>query len=697
MRRLLILIIRAGLLFILPCLTAIAQTRAETEPSDSTQTSPDSSLISEPDTALSDTTVLSDQQPDSAESEIDSLRVSSLRLPGDSLFDKRREEKIIFFDADDSINIYLLNERMNYSDEMDRSFFRDAADLIRYNPSNFIVEYQNTPFRKTLSPFSLPGDRMNVILNNRSLNPFEHLYEPDNMIDFNDIPTAPVADVYNIEGPLGMVYGADNGTSSMILLPYVPDSLLAETKLHVDKGSFGHAYTKAFFANRYSSGQLIRLAMGYRKAEGAFSYLDDDAYHQSAEIIYPLNNRTRLTLNGRLYRRRGTFRVQPDNPFVGQFYMDRFRRDRDLAAGLDYAVSPNQKSSFEFRHQRSEAALSRKDRTYRRVFDIIDNSFIFSHEGKLGDFCLKTRVLFTQEKFDESDKNVRHRGLFDARLLHADSVSSWLIYLKADKVVGYEPAPSGMLYYSLNKDRYYLSGSIGYSTKFPRLYELHLRERIFRIYSSTEADYYESGNKNLIPEKQLVGNLTFGWGKVGNDLSLSATGGKIFDGIDWRRSDSLPSDTSINWASRILGIFRAENRDIEFANITARQRFSWRNLLYWSGGASYHLVRVNGTTDLPYSPDYQFFSNLELHVYIKYFDIHLYGYGEVIYQQPYHGYLGTEIGDNITLNARLSFRVKKFRFFYIFQNIQANVYELREDYVFPGRYLTYGITWEFLD
>jgi hypothetical protein len=442
---------------------------------------------------------------------------------------------------------------------------------------------------------------------------------------------------------------------------------------------------------------LIRLALGYRKADGAFSYFDDDEYHQWGEIIYPINNHTRLNLNGRLYHRSGTFDVDPDNPYVGTFYMNRFRRDRDLSAGLDYASNDNQKSSVEFHHQRSEASLNRSSGTYRRNFDIFDNSLLFSREGKLGDYFFKSRLIFIQEKYRESEKIVRHRGLIDTRLQYTHGASSLLFYVKADKVVGFEPAPSGMLYYALNKKIFYLSSSVGYSTKFPSLYELHLSHRIFRIFNNTEADYYEAGNLNLLPEKQLIGNFAFGLGKNGNDFLLSVTGGKIFDGIDWQRSDSLPDDTGINWSSRFLGAFRAENQDIEFANVTARQRLSWRNFLYWSGGASYRYVRIDGTTDLEYSPDYQFFTNLDLHIYIRKLDLHLYGYGEAIYQQKYKGYFGSEIGDNITLNTKLSFRVKKFTFFYIIQNIQGNVYEFREDYVIPGRYLTYGVNWEFLN
>ena len=680
------------LIIFIICLSAAAQPPDEVKTTDSVQ-------AVQPDTSLTDSLLSTDSTTSLPDSAIffDSLFNSDETHPIDSALRRKREEPVNFFNIGDSVNTYLLSLRMGYSDEMYRSFYRDAADLIRYNPSNFIIEYQNTPVRKTLSPFTLPGNRMNVILNNRSLNPVEHLFEPDNMIDFDDIPTAPVGQVYNIEGPLGMVYGADNGTSSMILLPVEPDSLIAESKMHVDKGSFGYAYTKAMFANRYQSGQSIRAAVGYRKADGAYSYFDDDEYHQWGEIIYPINNRTRLNLNGRLYHRAGTFNVDPANQFIRTFYMDRFRRDRDLSAGLDYAINDNHKSSVEFSHQRSESSLDRSSQTYNRKLDIIENSMIFSREGRYQNYDYKTQVIFSQERFSEQGKVVRHRGSFDTRLLYAKGESSWMLYFKGDKVVGYEPAPTGMLYYVMNKEKMYLSASAGYSTKFPRLYELNLSRRIFRIYNSSQADYYESGNKNLLPEKQLTGNVTFGLGAEGDDLLLSVTGGKIYDGVDWVRTDSLPSDTGIGWSSRILGAFRAENRDIEFVNVTARQRLSWKKFLNWTGGASYHFVRIDGSTDLPYSPDYQFYTNLGLHIYLKKFDLHLYGFGEAIYQQTYKGYFGTEIGDNITLNARLSFRVKRFTFFYIFQNIQANVYELREDYVFPGRYLTYGVNWEFLD
>jgi len=689
------LLLLVGLIVFISGLTAMAQIPVESEKADTPKTISDSSITIQIDTTLSDTTLFDTtslfiQQPDSTVTDSLSPELTAFDLPCEE-----EKVKIEFFHADDSISAYLLNERLAYSDQLDRSFHRDAADLVRFNPSNFIVEYQSTPLRKTLSPFCLPGNRINVILNNRTLNPFEHTFEPDNMIDFNDIPTAPVRYVYNVEGPLGMVFGAKNSTSSIILFPYNPDSTIAESKLLVDKGSFGYAYTKAIFANRYKSGQSIRLAVGYRKADGAYTYTDDDAYHQWGEIIYPLNKRIRLNLNGRLYRRDGSFIVQPD--YLNNYYLYRFRRDRDISAGLDYAVSSNQKSSVEFRHQRSESAMNRQNIEYNRGFDIFDNSLIFSHEGKLGDNFFKARLLFSHEKYDESGRRVtQHCGLIDVSYLHGDSAAAWLLYLKADKVVGYEPAPSAALFYSKYGEKYYLSGSLGYSTKFPRLYELYLTDHAFRINSSaTGSDYFESGDNNLKPEKQLVGNISFGWGKVGNDLLLSATGGKIFDGIDWQKSDNPPPDVA--WSNNTVGIFRSKNNDIEFANITARQRLSWRDNLHFSGGASYHFMRIDGETDLPYSPDYQLFSNLELHLYIKYLDLHLYGYGEAIYNQPYYGYRNIELGENIILNGRLSFRVKKFRFFYIFQNVLASVYELREDYVIPGRYLTYGITWEFLD
>ncbi len=88
---------------------------------------------------------------------------------------------------------------------------------------------------------------------------------------------------------------------------------------------------------------------------------------------------------------------------------------------------------------------------------------------------------------------------------------------------------------------------------------------------------------------------------------------------------------------------------------------------------------------------------MELYHYVSALDVHLYGYLETTYNGPYFGNLIGNMGEQPIFNLKLSFRIKKFRFDYIFQNLSAIEYQSREDATISGRYNYYGITWEFLN
>ena len=75
----------------------------------------------------------------------------------------------------------------------------------------------------------------------------------------------------------------------------------------------------------------------------------------------------------------------------------------------------------------------------------------------------------------------------------------------------------------------------------------------------------------------------------------------------------------------------------------------------------------------------------------------LYVYGEALYNAVYHGYDSQEYGENIIFNLKLSFKIKKFHFYYVFQNIPSIEYYSRANNRILGRYNWYGVTWEFLD
>nr|MBN2277595.1 hypothetical protein [candidate division Zixibacteria bacterium] len=585
----------------------------------------------------------------------------------------------------DSLKYIIPKARLNLYDDAVRSFQHDAADYLRLVPSCFTVSYQTVPLRKTCSPFTLPGDRMDIIFNDNRLSPLEHHLEPDNMIDFNDLPTAATAEIYNINGPLGMIFGGYNATSSLVMFPLRPDTTRAESKMTVDKGWFGYANTKGLFTIRTVEGRQVSLAAEYRRANGEFSNAKDDAYHHWGEVDYPLKNNLNLHLQGRLYRRDGEFPFRPDSTLE---YMNRFRRDRDLSVGLELIHPGGQSSTVTFRHQRSESALDQATRTYDRKLDVYDNSFHFIHERKLGGLGLFLEASARQEKYKDTDvDNKRLAGFISGKFMLGDSSLAWLGYIKAEQVGGFDPAPSAALTLIGISSRLYYSISAGYTTRFPRQYELDLNPTVNAIIGAT-ADYSEAGNPDLKEERQLTANLTLGLGPAGNDLLVSVTGGKITDGIDWVRRDS---------ADFILGFYQPSNHDIDFGDISIRQRLSWRDMINWSVGAGYHYIKINGNDDPAYAPDYQASSGLQIHLYSEKFDLHLYGYGEATYLSAYHGYDNADLGEDIILSIKLSFRIKKFRFYYIFQNAPSVEYSLKENYPLPGRYNYYGLTWEFLD
>ena len=639
--------------------------------------------------------ITAQDQPPEPKPDTSVFKADSSKVP-DSTFFKlppiKKKEKIdttrleYFYDFDDSVRQAFLIDRLNIKDDAARSNQHDAGDYLRFSPSNFIIDYQEIPFRKTVSPFTLPGNRMNIILNGRNLAPFEHLPEPDNMTDLNSIPTAPVQDIYNIEGPLGMIFGGQNSSSSLILVPHQPEGTRAESKMMVDKGWNGYAYTKGLFTHRNRKGRSIRLAVGYRKSDGTYFNSDDDGYNQWGEIIAPITSNVRLDLNGHLYKNDGGYRHRPA---ISENYFDRFRRNLDISSGLRLAHDAGKTTGIEFRHKRSESNIDLFQKPYYRHIDLSDNTISLYHQRKMGRSALKAGLSLTEGKYeDRSLSNKRRRGTVDFEYLAAHGETAFLMYIKGEKVKGYDPAPSGMFAFTNNGEKTFFSGSVGYSTRFPSQYELDLVPAAGGLVVDFGEDYLESGNPDLEPEKQLIGNLTFALGRTGRDLRLSVTGGRIRDGIDWKKFDN-PLYTQ--------GEYRPVNRDIDFVTGTVQKKLTLGSLIYWSGGASYHYLKIDGDNDPPYSPDYQAFSSLELYYHIKKFDVHLYAYGEAVYNDIYSGYNGQEYGRDMILNIKFTFRIKKFRFYYISQNVPGTDYYSREDYLYVDRFNYYGVTWEFWD
>lgn len=591
-------------------------------------------------------------------------------------------EKYIFYD---SLTVRALPSRLDLRPDANRSFLHDAGDFLKFAPSYSVIEDHQTPQRKTAAPFSLPGERLNLILDGRPLAPSEHILQPDGLTDLNDIPDFASGGVYSVEGPLGMAFGAENAVSSLIMTLPRPERGKALSGLVVDKGSWGYANTRAQFTSESQKGRRIAAAVQYRKAKGAYLFLSDSAYHQWGEIYQPVGKRWSLNLQGWLYRRMGTLAIYPDTIF---YPMTRDRREQQFQGAIEYYHSSAATSALEYGFRKSESRPSGSLTNYKRALKIFDNSLRLFHYHRFGTVDSRLEVIGGEEEFD--DLGVNHKRWHTkaaVTLSTGDSSSNLTLYSSVAKVERFDPLPAAMLSYQRNRERSFIQISAGYAGKLPRQSLLYLTSQAEKLLDLNTFDYYEAGNPDLKPEKQLVGNLTVGLGRTNNDLVLSATGGKIFDGIDWlRRADTLTGP-----------FYRPGTHDLEFISTSLVKTISYRDNIYWKGGGSYRYLTLTDNDNPPYAPEYQLFSGLELSYQFRKPPIRLYGYIEGQYYGPYHGFRGKELGQDPIINLKFSFSIKSFHFYYIFQNITGAAYALREDAVIPTWYDFFGFSWNFLD
>jgi len=525
---------------------------------------------------------------------------------------------IVMYSFDDSAYSYTLGGRFNGNGAYRRSLGHDASHFLKFNPSNFLVTNLSTPNRTTNAPFNVNGNRYSVIFNKKQINPLDHVTGPDNMIDFNDIPTGPVQDFYNIEGPLGSFLGANNGVSSLILKSYEPKTVSSESKMVADVGSYGYAYTKGLFTHRNAAGRSIKASVSYRKADGIYGY-DDETYHQWAEIVVPFKNKFKAYFEGRMYDREGLYPFETNASAI-----DRTRLDRDFSAGIDWLHNNSSTSKIRFRTEQSESNNIILSESYLSKIETYDRSLSFTHSQKAGTWDLIFDAVVDQQSYkDTAGTAKRYGGLISFKTMIGAGKGRFLTLLKINASESRKPLPSAMAGYVQQGENHYLSLAIGTMSKYPRLYELNLSENRF----ISQDNYMEIGNKYLLSEKQITGNLTYALGGINNDTQLSITAGSIKDGVDWSRIQN--GDTTE---------YTPVNSDIKFANLTLRKNINWNNWLIISGGGSYRYNEINDNETPPYSPNYQLFGTLQIHKFIEKLGLNLFAYGEVLYNSQYSGY-----------------------------------------------------------
>jgi len=429
------------------------------------------------------------------------------------------------------------------------------------------------------------------------------------------------------------------------------------------------------------------MLVSYRNAIGLLTQgRGDDAYHYYGDLYFPVGRSIGLRAEGRLYDRNGYFVVQPA---TGNAPLYRSRIDRSLNLSLDrHDADHTTRTEVGYRHLRQGSTISG---IYAGSFNYTGNGLSTSREWLSGQGMLKAEIdgnyLIYDNGYDEFTR-WEIDGAFS--LVSMGSGLRRGITAGTRYVQEYRFLPHAAAVLMIEREKLLVSFSVGYSERAPSLHERYLPYQRINLYNSPYDVYVEVGRESLVSEKRLVGNATFELGSKTDKFEICVTTGRVWDGIDWQHRHLLDNTESQTAFSPI-------NDDISFFDLSGGPQFLLGDALTVLAGGAYHHVDYENHPDRAYQPEFQFFSGGELYLYWSQRLLHLYAYGELVYTSSYTGYGGDALGENVLANAKLSFRIKNFRFHYVFQNVFGNVFHPREGTTNPGRYDYYGFTWDFFD
>ncbi len=600
-------------------------------------------------------------------------------------FQRTRERRPIL-SYSDTLATYLLSSRLNYRRPVDQSFYHDAGGYFRSDPSFFVLEHQVTPMRSTAQPFALAGGRLDVLAAGHHLRPFEHIPEPDGLIDLNDLPTALDDAVYVLPGPVGLIFGGEQIVAALLTRPREAASRSSEARLLADKGSFGYSYVRAGYSQRFADGRTYDLLIGYREADGPALARGDDAYHYQGDLYFPVAPGAALRFWGHLYNRDGNFIVRPEG---GGATLLRERSDRSWRLSCElYNTDHSARWELAYRRDRYDSDFKG---AYAVKLNVTEHIATARREWIVGRNFLQAEVHAGYREYDDERQSADRSGAgVLLRMMRLVDGARWAMVAGVRQVETFGARPWGAAVFLWETRNFFLMMSAGYVEHAPSLHEMFLSFRTSPLYGARRPAYAEQGHRALEREHQVVGSIVAELGPPSSKVQLCLTGGKILEGIDWR-----PAAETLNGSSQIL--FSPVNEDVDFLNIRLQPSVELMNILSISTGGAYHYVRYGSFDHRAYSPKYQLFSSAELHVYWPQRLVHLYAFGEIVYTGAYDGYEKVGLGQEPIANAKLSLGLRDFRFNLVFQNILARVYQAREYSTFPGRYTYYGIEWTFID
>jgi hypothetical protein len=623
---------------------------------------------------------------------LDSLRGPRVKITGALEPPKPIRKRIPRYSYFDTLATYFASPRLNQREMLDESSYHDAGDYFRFDPSYVVRDFQDTPMRKTVQPYGLSGDRLNTILNDVPVHPFEHVLEPDGMIDMNDLPTASDRGVYVLPGAAGMVFGGRNATASLFTRPTRPQTVDPQSALLVEKGSLGFANTRGRYSKMFTDGRLMDLSIGYRRAPGSIAIAGDDSYHYDGNVYWPTGEHQALNLTGHLYDRDGSYTFQPDVAGTSAGYA-RHRLDRSAKVGYEFRDGDRPcvwETGFTYLRQGSDLGSTPTGGDYYGRFNLAGRGLYLQRDVQTNSAIV--RAALAGDHLNYEDGHEEHsRSALDGSLTYSLPFQATRLASKFgirwSQSFGF--MPQAALVAQREAERFYALASVGLAQREPSLHERYLREQTVPLYVSSSYQYDDVGNPDLKKETQLTASLVVELGKIGNALRLELTGGKILDGIDWLAAKVVDSVSKLR--------FSPVNEDVSFATITANKSISFGSFFKLHSGGSYHYVKYAQDKSRPYQPDYNAFGGAELHYYWKPKLIDLWAYGEAVYVGPYDGYFESNLGNCVVLNAKLSFRMAHFRCGFAWRNLLDLFYQTRDNFTVQGRQFGFNFNWEFSD
>ncbi|MBD3332371.1 hypothetical protein GF356_05940 [candidate division GN15 bacterium] len=624
---------------------------------------------------------------DSLQTEADTLTEAERAYQG---FQERWEEHqltqappFVYLSAYDTLVSWFTSQHLNHKRDVARSWYHDAGDFFRFDPSYFVLNHQVTPMRSTVSPYGLHGDRVEILMNDKRYMPFEHIVEPDGMVDMNDVMTVNAEDIFVLPGALGQLFGGRQSISTLMTRSERPDTYDPVSVFKGEEGGLAYSHVRASLTKWSSIGRRANGAVQYREADGPFAGRFDDGYHLWGDYYTPVGKRYAVGASGFAYTRDGRFYVRPEA--AGTSY-SRYRFDRRGWITLDrHNEDFTARNALNYTHLRQG---SYADGSYTARFDKTGHALSVSREAIGDEFVWKADAGIDYLEYAAGPRHF-YRSTAHASLTRADLSSGWRWAFNASARYNGDNGflPSAAVVLMRESEGSLMLLSAGYSTREPSLHQLHLEEDQFSIYQQADS-YIERGNPDLDSEKQLVGNVMLVLGSLRTNLELSAAAGQMSDAIEWRHSQVEGTSTAL---------FEPINTGITFVSTTGRARLALGNVVDFLGGVSWRNVDYDSIEVKPYQPRFQAFSGLQLHLHWPQKGVHFYGYGELVYSDNYDGYSVQNLGNTAVVNVRLTIGLKDFEWHFVFQNITGLQYRAREHMTYPGRFTYYGLTWRFFD